>query len=207
MEAGLGLDDHRQAGRAGPEARLSQGADGRAAGRVARRRPRSRAPPTRARTRSRGCRPARAGPPPRLPPAPPPRARQPGTRARPSPPTARRHRPRHRTRRRAHRRSRGPARTDASTRSTGTPSAAWSARLSSSTARPGSVVARKRYPTWSKNGGPSSAKKAMLACASRTSAAVENCWRTPPIAREVDPPPIRPRSQSTISGAPRSARW
>src|SRR5881227_680605 len=47
----------------------------------------------------------------------------------------------------------------------------------------------------------------MLACASRTSAAVENCWRTPPIALEVAPEAIPPRSASTTSRAPSVASW
>src|SRR5262249_35845203 len=47
----------------------------------------------------------------------------------------------------------------------------------------------------------------MLRWASRTSASVENCCRTPPIAFDVAPPATEPRSQSTTSSAPSSARW
>src|SRR5438046_686320 len=47
----------------------------------------------------------------------------------------------------------------------------------------------------------------MLACASRTSAAVENCCRTPPIALEVAPAATPCRSAMTTSRAPREARW
>src|SRR4051794_41906583 len=47
----------------------------------------------------------------------------------------------------------------------------------------------------------------MLACARRTSAAVENCWRTPPIAFAVAPPATRPLSARTTSRAPSEARW
>ena len=38
-------------------------------------------------------------------------------------------------------------------------------------------------------------------------AAVENCWRTPPIALAVEPEATSPRSQRRTSRAPRSARW
>src|SRR5205823_7099695 len=44
-------------------------------------------------------------------------------------------------------------------------------------------------------------------CARRTSAAEENCCRTPPIAFPVEPDAISARSASTTSRAPRSARW
>ena len=47
----------------------------------------------------------------------------------------------------------------------------------------------------------------MLSRASTTSSAVENCWRTPPIARDVEPPTSSPRSATTTSSAPSSARW
>src|SRR6188472_929904 len=47
----------------------------------------------------------------------------------------------------------------------------------------------------------------MLARASRTSAAVENCWRTPPIAFDVAPAATRPRSARTTSRAPSDTRW
>src|SRR5207244_439025 len=41
----------------------------------------------------------------------------------------------------------------------------------------------------------------------RAPAAVENCWRTPPIPFAVARPAIVARSASTTSSAPRSARW
>src|SRR3954447_15398754 len=45
----------------------------------------------------------------------------------------------------------------------------------------------------------------MLAFARRTSAAVENCWRTPPMAFAVAPPAPSRTSARTTSRAPRSA--
>ena len=47
----------------------------------------------------------------------------------------------------------------------------------------------------------------MLSRASTTSSAVENCWRTPPMARDVEPLTSSPRSATTTSSAPSSARW
>src|SRR4051812_13811853 len=46
----------------------------------------------------------------------------------------------------------------------------------------------------------------MLAFARRTSAAVENCWRTPPMAFAVDPAATPATSAKTTSRAPRRAR-
>ena len=57
------------------------------------------------------------------------------------------------------------------------------------------------------SGAPSSRKSGTLSRTSATSAAVENCWRTPPIAFPVAPEAISARSASTTSRAPRSARW
>ena len=61
--------------------------------------------------------------------------------------------------------------------------------------RPGRTAAR-RAPRRSR----------MLACASRTSAAVENCWRTPPIAFAVAPPAIAPAVGQHDLARPERAR-
>ncbi len=91
--------------------------------------------------------------------------------------------------------------------STGTPSARIRSARIASAAAPSCVVATNRYPTWRKNGGPSSSKKRIDSRASATSAAVSNCCRTPPIAFDVDPDATSPRSHRTTSFAPASARW
>ena len=165
---------------------------------------RTQAPPTTGRRRSRACPPRRRG-----------SRRRCSLRTSTPSPTARRTSSRvdaarigdavlGAERRAEHVVGREPGTKDASTRSTGTPSSACSARRASSAARP--VLGRREEQVADLVEERLARARRRTRCCrarARTSGAVENCWRTPPIAREVEPPPIAPRSQSTTSPAPR----
>ena len=185
VEPGLGLDDHRQVvrqvERTGAQELPAERAHGQLeTARIARPRPSTARRRSRARRRRRSARPCRSrSSTPELDRAAHELARHRGRIG------ARR---RSSTRRRRARRRRSRPRTDrGSTRSTGTPSPRL--ELAPLLELVQSFLGRREEEVADlvEEGRPSDSKKRIDSCASTTSAAVENCWRTPPIAFAVAP--------------------